>query len=137
MQSMRTVMKNKPVRSRVHTCHDCGVREGQIHKPGCDMERCPFCGGQLISCGCSTQFRSNKAWNDALDKVGLIPYIRWPNLCAMCGKLWPKMFMVPEEVWQRYVPIAEREQMLCLPCFKRIVRLIDGKPYSGEITILP
>jgi len=33
-------------------CHDCGAKEGQLHELGCDMERCPFCGGQLISCSC-------------------------------------------------------------------------------------
>lgn len=33
-------------------CHDCGVAAGGLHHPGCDMEECPRCGGQLIGCGC-------------------------------------------------------------------------------------
>jgi hypothetical protein len=33
-------------------CHDCNVKRGGFHHPGCDMERCPRCKGQLISCGC-------------------------------------------------------------------------------------
>jgi hypothetical protein len=33
-------------------CHDCNAAPGGYHHPGCDMERCPACGGQLISCGC-------------------------------------------------------------------------------------
>jgi hypothetical protein len=33
-------------------CHDCGAMPGGYHHPGCDMERCPSCGGQLIGCGC-------------------------------------------------------------------------------------
>ena len=33
-------------------CHDCNVKLGQKHHPGCDAEDCPKCGGQVISCGC-------------------------------------------------------------------------------------
>lgn len=31
-------------------CGDCGAYPGQYHVPGCDLERCPSCGGQLITC---------------------------------------------------------------------------------------
>lgn len=33
-------------------CGDCGVKVGELHKKGCDIERCPKCGHQLITCGC-------------------------------------------------------------------------------------
>ena len=33
-------------------CHDCCAMLGQYHVQGCDIERCPACGGQLLSCSC-------------------------------------------------------------------------------------
>ena len=33
-----------------HNCHDCGAKPGELHKPNCDTERCPFCGGQALQC---------------------------------------------------------------------------------------
>ncbi len=38
-------------------CHDCGIenKPGNLHHFGCDMERCPRCGRQLISCDCKKE----------------------------------------------------------------------------------
>lgn len=33
-------------------CHDCDCKKGMHHHFMCDMERCPNCGGQLLSCDC-------------------------------------------------------------------------------------
>ena len=38
-------------------CHDCNIvnGNGNIHHFGCDIERCPKCGEQIISCDCDKQ----------------------------------------------------------------------------------
>ena len=33
-------------------CHDCGVAPGGFHHLGCDMQRCPLCRRQMMTCGC-------------------------------------------------------------------------------------
>jgi len=39
-------------KSIVHTCEECGARDGQFHIPGCKLELCPACYGQAITCDC-------------------------------------------------------------------------------------
>jgi hypothetical protein len=91
------------------TCGDCGTKEGQLHILGCDMERCPFCGNQLISCQCGYKKlgidispgswayshglteAQQEDWEKLLSDKGRIPFILYPNLCAKCGTLWPEM----------------------------------------------
>ena len=94
-------------------CHDCNAVEGERHESGCDMERCPKCGGQRLSCGC----RGTQALRP-------IPWIQWPIVCAYCGALWPDLFTVPDTEWEYYIEPGKRDEVVCRPCWDRIVALI-------------
>lgn len=72
-------------RENPRRCYECGVREGKVHKPGCDWEECPFCHWQLISCNCVCELlgvdpdewltnNQEKEWNKLLRKKGLIRF---------------------------------------------------------------
>lgn len=41
--------------SKAFGCHDCGVQYKELHNSSynsiCDVEECPICHGQLLSCG--------------------------------------------------------------------------------------
>ncbi len=41
-----------------NTCNDCGCSQGELHEIFCTKERCPFCQGQLASCGCISKVLS-------------------------------------------------------------------------------
>lgn len=55
---------------RGRRCGDCNVEHGQLHHLGCDVERCPTCHWQLISCGCWTDGEDDD--EEDLDGVELI-----------------------------------------------------------------
>lgn len=116
-------------------CHDCGAVEGEYHEPGCDMERCPFCGGQLISCDCCYEIlgidvsegtwayengltwgQSDK-WDDILEQKGRIPWVQIPVLCALCGEVFPEFFRVSDEEWKKYVIPELQREVLCHHCY--------------------
>jgi len=127
------------------TCHDCEVAEGLLHQPGCDMECCPFCGHQLISCDCcytklgfNPDPQNEKRWSDKLEgewgkilnERGRIPYIQYPVVCAKCGALYPGLFMVPDDEWCFYIQLNMRSKIVCLECYAYIKQVIDGGAYA-------
>jgi hypothetical protein len=61
-------------------CRDCGVSPGQLHVEGCDVEACPYCGHQVISCCCATQELIGVPDDDRMPWAG-----EWPGE-AECRK---------------------------------------------------
>jgi hypothetical protein len=50
-------------------CHDCSVIKGELHVPGCDVESCPSCGGQIINCDCDWSTKKNRKSATKLPKL--------------------------------------------------------------------
>jgi len=99
-------------------CHDCGAKEGELHMDGCDMEKCPNCKGQLISCGCEDKDIINKPKE---------PYFGVPFFCKYCGKIMPDMFQVSNEEWKRICGATfPLDCILCRKCFDKIKRLREN-----------
>jgi len=50
-------------------CGDCGCEVGQMHFENCDIERCPACQLQFISCDCGIKYVVTKAALKNLPKL--------------------------------------------------------------------
>lgn len=130
------------------TCGDCGVREGEFHSPGCDMEICPFCLQQLITCGCCYEHlgldcspgtwtwhnglnkEQNARWSRILEAEGLIRFAREPNMCARCGEVWPEMFQADD--WDEVIPHPLKREMLCRRCYEAIRSFMHAAMGRGD-----
>jgi ribosomal protein L44E len=116
-----TPKKNKQPRYWLQLkCHDCDASVGQLHILGCDMETCPICGGQLISCS-EEHFKLVEE-----GKFPRIPYIQPLVQCAACNLLFPDMFQVPDEEWDKYVIPPLQHEFLCWDCYGTMKELFPN-----------
>lgn len=114
-------------------CPECFVAEGELHKDGCAVEECPVCGGQAIECYCPITHEDDGTWSilsfgaNPRRPITRIPFLWFPRVCMRCGKVNPRLFHVPDEEWQKYVPPSVRGQNLCLKCYNEIRGIQDAK----------
>ncbi len=54
-------------------CHDCGARAGELHMVGCEVEECPSCHRQAISCGCDAFGAETRRWTTFEDAAREMP----------------------------------------------------------------
>jgi hypothetical protein len=51
-QERRWAETNTDIAALPEKCHDCWTPTNGVHHPGCDVEECPACHWQAISCMC-------------------------------------------------------------------------------------
>jgi hypothetical protein len=130
-------------------CPDCGVKEGQIHQFGCDLEICPFCGEALNFCSCGMEIFQKEVktyddlllfwdfelegktktrldiWLKILEDKGRVPYIEYPIVCPKCGKIDPEWFSVPNSEWEFYISKDVQGKIICKECYSYIKETIE------------
>lgn len=101
-------------------CHGCVVKVGELHKLGCDVEVCPICGNQLITCS-EEHFKLVEGGG-----YPRIPYIPRLSNCGVCGAISPDFFNVPDEEWDKYVIPQLQDKVLCKGCYKDMKKLFPN-----------
>lgn len=101
----------------------CNAREGELHKLGCDMERCSQCSGQFLYCDCPEPITERRR----------APFFQFPLRCDKCGIEWPEFFNVPDAVWQHYIlSLGHGDKLLCIDCWHLIIDATDGAAFASE-----
>ena len=88
-------------------CGDCGCKPGGYHHPGCDIETCPNCGGQIISCGCVYSVDTELSRQQVLAEIANIESV-----------LDNKLYESSLEKFGYEYDLEEYKELLDDPCFK-------------------
>ena len=107
-------------RSTGDRCGDCGVNRGGWHHPGCDLQKCPACGRQLISCGC---WFDEDGPDESLSQAE-------PLGVDGNGQLIERAWLGDQEViiHREDIPDTDVTTVRCIPCTNALRTVIDIAP---------
>jgi hypothetical protein len=105
-------------------CGDCGVARGGHHHPGCDMQRCPLCRGQMMTCDC--RFDEDGPDEDELDDDDS-DGAGEPLMVNRDGVLIERRWVGEQEVIVHYddIPASDRTTVSGIPCTTALRTVID------------
>lgn len=104
-------------------CGDCGVALGGHHHPGCDLQRCPSCRGQMVTCGC--RFDEDGPDDDEpYDDSGRVGE---PLMVDRDGVLIERRWVGGQQVMVHYddVPASDVTTISGIPCTTALRTVID------------
>jgi hypothetical protein len=103
-------------------CGDCGVVLGGLHHPGCDVQRCPSCRGQMATCGC--RFDEDGAGDSGLLDANSAGE---PLMVDRDGVLVERRWVGGREVIVHYddVPTCDVTAVSGIPCTTALRTVID------------
>ena len=106
LNAMNRQDKSKEAITADDTCVECSAKIGQIHnKWCCDIESCPFCGGQLMTCDCVNNLMDivlNRVDADTVDCFTPSEKKRWIDLIGDLRFRWQEVLDSPYETQDMY-----------------------------------
>ncbi len=86
---------------KMSCCPDCNATPGNMHEPGCDVERCSVCGGQYVSCECPGHDRAFAHWTGIWPGRAEAVYLGLPSLNDLYIGGFHNIFFVKPTIKER------------------------------------
>lgn len=92
----------------MRNCPDCDAKPGEKHRHGCDVERCPCCGFQLLTCSSCVFELNNFEPEDDEDPTDEM-YEHWDEVWDAkrlpWNGIWPgESECIEYDWWARFIP---------------------------------